>query len=493
MSAPRHFDRPYERVRAPVTVVVGNGMAGARLAVELRERDPQRRIVVFGAEPGRAYNRILLSEVLAGSVEDDTISLAGPSGAIDLRTGVAVTAIDRANRQVLDDAGGRTRYDTLVLATGSRAVVPPIPGLVDEQGALAENAATFRTLSDCRRIAAWAKDARRAVVLGGGLLGLEAARGLARRGLRVDVVHLADKLMERQLDVDASRMLTRTLEELGVVVHLEARTVAVTGDGRVRGVRLDNGVELPADLLVVACGVRPETGLAADAGLPVRQGVLVDDRMRTADERIYAIGDCAEHRGKVYGLVAPAWEQAQVAATAITGGSSVYAGSRLVTRLKASGVDLASLGDPHFADDSAEVVTFADPARRTYSKVVIRDRRLVGAIFLGDNPAVGLVTQLFDRDDVVPADPKSLLFPGAGTRAPDSEAAAGATADSLLCRCNTVTAGRVVRAWLDGARTVPEVAASTRATTGCGGCRSTVEGFLSYLADAAEATEEVVA
>lgn len=481
------------------TVIIGNGMAGSRLAALLRERDPRCQLVIFGDEPGRAYNRILLSDVLAGKLDHDDIALAEPSGAIDLRTGVSVVEIDRANRMVIADDGSRTRYDKLILATGSRALVPPIAGLRRDDGELVEGAVAFRTMGDCRQIIEQAGTAKRAVVLGGGLLGLEAARGLARRGLAVDVVHLGGHLMERQLDSEASQILINTLEELGVTIHLEASTKEIVGTDRVESVRLENGTELPTDLLVVACGVRPETALAEQAGLQVERGVIVDDWMRTSDLRIYAIGDCAEHRGMVYGFVAPAWEQAQVVADVITGGATRYFGSRLVTRLKASGVDLASMGNPHTADpagsDEAEVLTFADPARRTYSKVVIRDRRLVGAIFLGDTPTVGLVTQLFDRGDLVPNDPRALLFPvsagGSGQQSSVAEMAAGTT----VCRCNTVTAGTIVRAWLEGARTVPDVASATRATTGCGGCRGTVEEFLSYLASetADVEAEEVVA
>ncbi|GAB3423005.1 FAD-dependent oxidoreductase [Flindersiella endophytica] len=484
------------------TVIIGNGMAGSRLAALLRERDPRCQLVIFGDEPGRAYNRILLSDVLAGKLDHDDIALAEPSGAIDLRTGVSVVEIDRVNRVVVADDGSRTRYDKLILATGSRALVPPIQGLRKPDGELVEGAITFRTMGDCRQIVQEAGNAKRAVVLGGGLLGLEAARGLARRGLAVDVVHLGGHLMERQLDSGASQILIDTLEELGVTIHLEAFTKEIVGTDRVESVLLENGTEIPADLLVVACGVRPETALAEQAGLQVERGVIVDDWMRTSDLRIYAIGDCAEHRGMVYGFVAPAWEQAQVVADVITGGATRYFGSRLVTRLKASGVDLASMGDPHSTaadDSSAEVLTFADPARRTYSKVVIRDRRLVGAIFLGDTPTVGLVTQLFDRGDLVPNDPRALLFPvSAGAGSPQSDVAE-MSAGTTVCRCNTVTAGTIVRAWLEGARTVPEVASVTRATTGCGGCRGTVEEFLSYLAaetaDVAGAVEaeEVVA
>ncbi len=485
-------------------VVVGNGMAGTRFAADLRALDPHRPLVVFGAEPGRAYNRILLPELLSGRLTPDDLALPEPSGALDLRTGVTVTTIDPDRRVVYADDGSRTRYDALVLATGSRPVVPAVKGLCHDDGSLVEGAAVFRTLADCRRILAAARGARDVVVLGGGLLGLEAARGLARRGLRVRVVHARGHLMERQLDLDASRILTGTLAELGVEVLVEAATATVvtdrTGDGggggRVHGVVLEDGTRIPADLLVVACGVRPDTGLAVNAGLRTGRGIGVDDRMRTSDPAILALGDCAEHRGQVYGLVAPAWEQARVAAGVVAGHGGTYAGSRLVTRLKAPGVDLATMGDPHVRDEATEVVTFADPARHVYQKVLIRERRLVGAILLGDNPSVGTVTQLFDRDAPVPVDARSLLFarPGAGPALNGSPGtpAAGDT----LCRCNGVTAGGIAGAWLAGARTTEQVARATRASTGCGGCRDTIEGFVAALSAGpahVPAPDEVVA
>lgn len=460
--------------------VIGNGMAGSRLAVELRQRDPKCSIVVFGAEHGPAYNRIMLSDVLAGKVSDEDLTLAEPTGAIDRRDGVAVVEIDRTSRTVIGDDGSRTRYDKLVLATGSQAIMPPIDGL-------REHAHVFRTLDDCQRIVANAEAGRRVVVLGGGLLGLEAARGLAGRGLSVTVVHLGPHLMERQLDPDASRFLTDTLDELGVVVHMEACTTDVTAEG----VRLADGTWIPADLVVAACGVRPDVGLAVEAGLEARNGIVVDDQMRTSDPAVFAIGDCAEHRGTTYGLVAPAWEQARVVAEVMTGGTARYDGSRIVTRLKANGIDLASIGDPHIVDDLAEVVTFADPARNRYQKVVIRDGRLVGAIFLGDNPTVGMVTQLYDRDELVPNDPRSLLFErGTG---PSSPAGVAVSASSVACRCNGVTAGDVVRAWLRGARTTDQVSEATRSGTGCGGCRDTIEGFIAHLASEAEEQSDSMA
>jgi assimilatory nitrate reductase electron transfer subunit len=466
-------------------VVVGYGMAGARFAAELRQRDPRRTITVFGAEPTRSYNRILLSDVLAGKLSDEDVPLAEPDGPLDLRLGVEVVDVDPVERVVVDDSRKRTHYDALVLATGSLPMVPPVDGLTRPGGRLIDGAATFRTLEDCRKIVATASTASRAVVLGGGLLGLEAARGLAMRGLQVEVLHPRRHLMERQIDTDASKLLVATLANLGVSVRPNAVTTEVIGTDRVEGVLLEDGTELAADLIVIACGVRPLTAVAERAGVEIGRGIVVDDRMRTSDPHIYAIGDCSEHRGVSYGFVAPAWEQAKVAAEVICGGTSRYLGSRQVARLKANGIDLATLGNPHLEDEGAEVVTFTDVARGTYQKVVIRDQRVVGAILLGDNPTVGTVTQVFDRDLPVPDDPRSLLF---GSSAAET---GGASAGSTLCNCNGVTAGAVVRAWMAGARTTAEVVAATRASTGCGTCRDVVDSFVTSLAE--DSAEEVVA
>jgi assimilatory nitrate reductase electron transfer subunit len=466
-------------------VVVGNGMAGSRLVSEVRARDPQARITVFGAESRLPYNRVLLSNVLAGSSDPDQVRLLDPSWygthRVEAVSGSEVVAVDRRARTVTTDDGRCAPYDVLVLATGSAAVVPPIPG--------AELAIPFRTLDDCRRIVDAAGRARRAVVLGGGLLGVEAARGLAGRGLPVTLLHLAGHLMDRQLDPEAGLVLGETLGALGVdirtgVTAREIRPGGVLLAGGANGEGGKDGEEVPADLVVLACGVRPVTGLAAAAGLPVRRGVVVDDELRTADPDVFAIGECAEHDGTVYGLVAPAWEQAAVAAEVITGGKARYRGSRLVTRLKARSVELAAMGETQLTEEHAEVVRFSHRARGTYRKLVIRDGRLVGAILLGDTDAVGTLTQLYDRGGPVPGDRAGLLFPGVS---PVDGRAAGSPVlmpdAAKVCRCNDVTKGRIRACWEAGARDVAAVAAATRATTGCGTCRDAVEGIVDWLCE----------
>ncbi|MET8063989.1 FAD-dependent oxidoreductase [Micromonospora sp. NPDC005686] len=479
-------------------VVAGYGMAGARLAAELHARGGDRRITVLGAEPHRAYNRIMLSTLLAGRIGEPDVELVEAVGpGIEVRTGAAVTAVDRAAREVVTADGDRHGYDHLVLATGSRAVVPPLPGLAP----LPERVVPFRTLGDCRRILAAAEGARRVVVLGGGLLGLEAARGLAARGLDVTVVHPVGHLMERQLDPSAGAVLAGTLAGLGVRSRLGAPATAVSADAD--GVRLHLGDTEPldADLLVLCCGVRPDTALATAAGLAVDRGVVVDDRMRTSDRHVSAIGDCAQHDGALTGLVAPAWAQARVVADVLTGADPLarYRPRPAVTRLKAAGIDLAAMGDMagSGAPDGSgpvEELTFADPARGTYARLRIRDERLTGAILLGDNPAVGTVVQLFDRSAPVPADRRALLLGRAFGEAPAGPAASPALMPdaATVCRCNDVSKGALVACWRAGARTAAALSTATRAATGCGSCRDAVAGIAAWLTEVDPPTTDEV-
>jgi assimilatory nitrate reductase electron transfer subunit len=512
-------------------VVIGNGMAGCRVIQELAERDAGRalRLTVIGDEPGGAYNRARLSAVLAGQDRATAIGLASPrwlaERGVTAHAGTAAVAIDRAARLVRLADGCQLPWDTLILATGSRPVLPPVPGLTVPAGdtvlagdtvpaggggGLRPGIVALRTLADCAAIDAAIAAAGRAglsaVVAGAGVLGLETARGLAVRGARVTLLQRSARLMERELDAGASRVLARTAAALGVRVRAGALG-SVPGRGRVRAVELADGTVLDAGLLVLCCGIRPRTALARQAGLATGSGVLVDDQLRTSDPRIYAIGECAEHRGRVYGLAAPAWEQARVAARAITepGGTASYAGSRTVTRLKADGIELASLGEalaeeddghdhPAGGDseggdgaggDGAEVIRFTDRARGVYQKLVVRDGRLAGAILVGDTRAAAELTQLFDRGAALPADRSALLLARRGGPAGDGPAA-GLSAAALpgratVCRCNGVTKDGICAAWQDGARKLAEVADRTRAMTGCGTCRDLVGGVLAWL------------
>jgi assimilatory nitrate reductase electron transfer subunit len=460
-------------------VVVGNGMAGARVADELLRRDASLQVTVLGAETQPAYNRILLSDVLARRRRAQDIVLGGDTGAVR-RLGVEVVDVDRGARTVTADDGTAYAYDALVLATGSTAVVPSVHGIAGPSGRLLPGVHVFRTVDDCDAIAAEAGKARRAVVVGGGLLGLEAARGLMQHGLRVDVVHGMPHLMDTQLDAVGGAVLRRSVEALGVGVHVGAFASAVTGGRRVTGVALADGRHVAGDLVVLACGVRPQTELARRAGLAVDRGVLVDDALRTSDPHVHAVGECAQHDGQVYGLVAPAWEQAAVLADVLTGGASRYRGSRTVTRLKALDLEVVAMGEtgPGLEDcgNGLEVLQYADPVRHVYKKLVVRDGVVVGAVLLGDTSTAGAVTQAFDRASPLPHDRLHLLFRGLGTAAPDGPVGD----DDVVCTCNGVTAG-TLRAC--GARTVADAATETRATTGCGTCTGSVRAVLEQSAN----------
>jgi assimilatory nitrate reductase electron transfer subunit len=474
-------------------VIAGYGMAGARLAEELRRRDPHGdrvSVTVFGEERRPAYNRVLLSAVVGGSMTPESVQLQDETWAgrhhVDLRLGVPVAAVDRAARRVTGADGSTVDYDVLVLATGSRSWVPPTDGLLGEDRELAPGVVAFRTLDDCERILSWARPGMPVAVLGGGLLGLEAARGLAGRGCLVTVVHPVGHLMERQLDPAGGAVLAKTLGTLGIEVRLNVLAARYQpGDG----LKLDDGSVVPADLVVVSAGVKPETALAETAGLTVDRGILVDDCLRTNDPRVHAIGDCTRHPGTVSGLVQPAWEQAAVLADLITGTNPAarYRGTPVVTRLKARDVDLAALGEVHTEVDSpgAEVVCLQDPARGRYVKLVVRDDRVAGAIVLGAPDAAATITQLFDRGVPAPSDRMALVL---GRSLPAGAAAVHSPADlpaaSVVCRCNTVTKGQLVKAWRGGARGVAELATSTRATTGCGSCRDSVCGIAEWLSAA---------
>ena len=471
-------------------IVIGNGMAGARAVEEIIDRGGSElfAITMFGDEPHGNYNRISLSNVLAGS-EDPTGIFLNPlewyaQNAITLHAGVRVTKIDRYAKSVTADDGTTHYYDKLIIATGSRSYFPPIDGMLDD-GKPLTGIFGFRTIADTDAMLGWARQARRVAVIGGGLLGLEAARGLVERGLEVHVVHRADRLMNVQLDGQAGAILLRGVEELGIHVRLEASTARVLGDGgHVSGLDLGDGETLDCDMVVVTAGIRPNVDLASGAGLVVERAIVVDDAMRAIDEPdVYVVGECAQHRGEVYGLVAPLWEQAVVLAEQITGANpkAAYHGSKLATKLKVSGIDLATMGlsEPEHHDD--ELVTFSEPKRRVYKTVIVRDGKLVGATLLGDISKVSFLMQAFDRGMVLPDERISLLF-DLGAPAPATSVAELAD-DVQICNCNGVTKGAISRCVQDGARTMSAVATATRAGSGCGSCKGQVLEILEWAAD----------
>jgi nitrite reductase (NADH) large subunit len=364
-------------------IVIGNGMAAARLVDELARRALGRyAVAVIGEEPRLAYNRVLLSALLADEVGFDDIELKPArwwrDRGVTLRYGVRATAVDATARNVTLAGGTRLSFSKLVFATGSQPIKPDIPGM-DLPGVL-----TFRDVDDVNAIAASKAAGTRVVVIGGGLLGLEAAYGLAKAGARVTLLHLMDRLMERQLDHRAALMLQRAVEARGIAVRLQAQTARISGNSRVEGVELRDGTTIAADAVVVAVGIRANAALARTAGLEVGRGIVVDDHLETNAAGVHAIGECAEHRGCCYGLVEPAYEQAQLLARRLAGERASYPGSVLATNLKVSGVNVFSAGDFLGATAQAEEIVLSDPAAGVYKKLVIAQGRLVGAVLFGD-------------------------------------------------------------------------------------------------------------
>ncbi|WP_405582258.1 NAD(P)/FAD-dependent oxidoreductase [Streptomyces sp. NBC_01092] len=383
-------------------VVIGAGLAGVRLARRLGELGTP--VTLVGDEEHRPYNRVLLAEVLAGRYSPEVIALPAPA---ELTRG-RVTGIDREMRAVHLADGSAIRFDTLVLATGSNAVLPPLRGLFTPDHELPEGVHAFRTMDDCLGLSKAVRPGARAVVIGGGLLGVSAARALALRGAQVVLAQQSERLMERQLDPAASKLVRRHLVDLGVEVHTECRVRDVRSvGGAVRSVEMADGYALDADLVVIACGVHPRVGLAQNAGLAVHKGILVDDELRTSDPHIRAIGDCVQHDGQVYGLASPALEQADVLAELLVGdGDARYTGTRALTRLTLAGegfFDLAAFGEtePRPGDD---VVQLADATRGTYRKVVVRDDRLVGGVLVGELGTVGALARAWEGAEPLPDD-----------------------------------------------------------------------------------------
>ena len=362
-------------------IVIGNGMAGLRFVEEIVRTAPQRFMTtVLGAEAEPAYNRVLLSPLLAGEIGIDDVAMRSRAwyaqNRINLMTGARVTEIDANGKSIQLAGGHKLRFDHLVIATGSQSFRLPLPG-ADLDGVM-----TFRTLTDVERMREITGRGRPAVVIGGGLLGIEAAYGLARTGVQVTLLHIMDRLMERQLDAEAASRLKIALEARRVKVMLAQKTEAIVGARFVEGVRLADGQVLPARAVIMAAGIVPETSLAKAAGIEVGRAIKIDDRLQTSAPGIYALGECAEHRGTCYGIVEPAYEQARVLASVVTGGEHNYGGSVLATNLKVSGVPVFSVGD--FEGQNAEQIVMTDESTGTYRKLVVRDGLLVGAVLFGD-------------------------------------------------------------------------------------------------------------
>ncbi|MGF7178093.1 nitrite reductase large subunit NirB [Azospirillum doebereinerae] len=476
-------------------IVVGNGMAGMRTVEELLAKAPGRYdITVFGAEPHPNYNRIMLSPVLAGEKTFDQIVLNSRAwyeeNGITLLTGEAVESIDRAARTVTSMGGRVLGYDRLLLATGSMPFIIPVPG------STLPGVVGFRDLADVDAMLAAAAKGGRAVVIGGGLLGLEAANGLRVKGMEVTVIHLMPTLMERQLDPSAGTLLQRELERRGIEVLTGADTAEILGGTGVEAVRLKDGRELPADLVVMAVGIRPNMALGKAAGLDCGRGIRVDDAMRTSDPAVFAVGECVEHRGLTYGLVAPLFEMAKVLADALAGGEGAgYAGSVTSTKLKVTGVDVFSAGD-FSGGEGTEDIVFRDAARGVYKRLVLKDGRLLGAVLYGDTKDGGWYFSLLKDGTELGAERDTMIFGQGfgGADAGNPKAAVAALPDSAeICGCNGVCKGTIVQAITGkGLTSLDEVRAHTKASASCGTCTGTVETLLAVtLGDAFKAAPTV--
>jgi nitrite reductase (NADH) large subunit len=464
-------------------VVVGNGMAGCRAVQDVLRRDPDRyEIAIFGAEPRVNYDRIMLSPVLAGEKTFEDIVINDEAwyrdNGITLYAGRKVEMIDREAKVVRAEGGLEVPYDKLLLATGSDPIRLPLPGS-DLKGVVA-----FRDLDDVdAMVAASAEPGAQCVVIGGGLLGIEAAYGLARRGMGATVVHLMDVLMERQLDASAGFLLTEAMSQRGVETILGANSEEIVGEnGKVAGLKLKDGRVLPCSLLVMAVGIRPNAALAKAAGLEVNRGVVVDDALRTSDPSIFAVGECVEHRGMVYGLVAPIWEMCKALADVLTDRDGAYEGSVLSTRLKVSGVDVFSAG--RFAGgEGCEDIVFRDAGRGVYKRIVLENGKVAGAVLFGDAADGAWYFDLMRSGAEVADIRETLVFGQAvteGLRGLDPSAAVAAMADTAeVCGCNGVCKGTIVSAIADqGLNTLEAVRAHTKASASCGSCTPIVEKIL---------------
>ncbi|MCG7923133.1 MAG: nitrite reductase large subunit NirB [Candidatus Thiodiazotropha lotti] len=462
-------------------ILIGNGMAGVRTLEELLKLEPELYdITVFGAEPHPNYNRIMLSPVLAGEKQVDEIVLNSrewyAENGITLHTGDPVTAIDRQARQITTASGMQASYDRLLLATGSNPFMIPIPGH-DLSGVVG-----FRDIQDVETMLDSARQYKKAVVIGGGLLGLEAANGLKKNGMDVTVVHLMDILMERQLDKPAAALLKASLEESGLKFLMAAQTEAILGDQRVTGLRFKDGSELDTDLVVMAVGIRPNMALADAAGLHCERGIVVNDTLQTFDPRIYAVGECVQHRNNTYGLVAPLFEQAKVCANHLAQlGYGRYQGSVTSTKLKVTGIDLFSAGEFNETEGD-ETLVLQDPAQGVYKKLVIRDNRIKGAVMYGDTMDGSWYFQLLREATDISSFRNTILFGqhDLGDAGHGEETRVGMLSDEAeICGCNGVCKGDIVNAIsTQGLFTLDEVRAHTKASASCGSCTGMVEALL---------------
>jgi len=458
-------------------VVIGGGMAGTSCIEEILRLDAERyEITVFGKERHPNYNRVFLSSLLTGekTLQDITLNAFEwyEERGITLHTGSPVKKIDRSRRVAVSEDGTEAAYDSLILATGSVPFVPPIDG-IDKEGVI-----PFRNIEDCERLKREAAASRRAVVLGGGLLGLEAARGLMDLGLEVTVVHLMDRLMERQLDAEAGALLKEDLEKRGMKIRLGAKTTEITGRERVEGITFSDGSHLETDVVVLSTGIRPNMVLARASGIYCERGVVVSDTLQTYDPAVYAVGECVQHRGLTFGLVAPLFEQARVLANHLAGDARLYFVNKpLSTKLKVPGIELYSAGSVE-TGPGVETIEFSDRGLRTYKKLFIRDGRIEGILLYGEtSDGPRLFQHLIDGNDIT--EKRGTILFGEGLSARATASVDALSDDAIICGCNGVTKGEIVKAIEEkGLFTREDVERETKAATSCGGCGTLVEQIL---------------
>ena len=460
-------------------VVVGNGMAGVACVEQILRHSPKFQITIFGDETHVNYNRILLSSVLAGEKSIDDIVLNSPEwyrqNSIDLRLGVRIVDVDPIARTVTGDDGTVASFDKLLLATGSSPIVPSIDD-VKKDGVF-----VFRNLDDTQQLLERSRPGIKAVVIGGGLLGLEAARGLQVQGCDVTVVHLMDTLMERQLDATGGTYLADKMNRLGITVLLGLSTTAILGNGKVEGVQFKGGGSIPADLVVIAAGIRPNIALGQKAGLEVKRGIVVNDYMETSHPDIFAVGECVQHNGVCYGLVAPLLEQGKILAATITGNKGPrYEGTVQASKLKIMGVDVFSAGEIGDKLDGSEVIRYEDPSLGVYKKLALKNNRLAGAILVGETADSHRYMEWLRTGPDLSKMRRQLLFP----EATDTGLEVAQIADNeTICGCLGVTKGTIIQAIHEkGVCTLAQLKESTRASTGCGSCTELCQHLLKAVA-----------
>ncbi len=465
--------------------VIGNGMAAGRLLDELTRRNANLTydVTVYGEEKHAAYNRIQLGRVLNGAGVD-SITLKDPAWysnhGITMESGVRVRQVNPVGRTLTTCDDRTLPYDAAVFATGSAAVVPPVAGLTLPGGTRKPGAFVYRTVTDCEAIRDYAHPAASVVVVGAGILGLEAAKSLCDLGLHVTVLHNGPTLMNAQLDAHGGAMLRRAIEKMGIYVRTEARIAEVLGESRTEGVRLESGESIPAEIVVFSCGIVPRTETARASGVAVNRGIVVNDRLSTAIPGVYAVGECAEHAGKVYGLVEPIWEQCAVLADVLTGANprARYFGSKVYTRLKVAGVEVASMGLVESERDTDEVIQVLEDRQGIYRKLIVRDGKLAGAMLVGNAEAAPTLIRLYDREELLPPNRLDVLASpggGVGTLATGPE----------VCNCHHVGENALAEAIRGGATTLSELSRCTKAGTGCGSCRGALAGLISKHAPSA--------